>query len=167
MAPHGCYPARGEDRWIAIAISPDQEWNTLCEIMGNPEWSKDEKFSNGPSRWKNQDELNKYIGAWTKKHTAEEVFRSLQEKGIAAGPSHRIDELFIDPHLKDRKFFVDPEHPEVGKRPLPGLPWKTSGISPHIEHAPLLGEHNEYVFCELLGLSLEEFAELVGDSIII
>ena len=69
MAPHGCYPCKGEDKWVAIAIGTDEEWEALCQIMGNPDWSKDERFFDQYSRWKNQDELNKLIASWTKDFT--------------------------------------------------------------------------------------------------
>ena len=66
MAPHGAYPCKGEDKWVAIAVANDEEWKALCRVMGNPEWCKDEKFSDQFNRWQNQDELNKLIGGMDK-----------------------------------------------------------------------------------------------------
>ena len=93
MAPHGCYPCKGEDKWVAITVGTDEKWRALCRVMGNPTWSSDKKFSDQFSRWKNQDELNKLIASWTKDSTNYEVMHKLQKEGIAAGVSLNIPEL--------------------------------------------------------------------------
>ena len=87
MCPHGCYPCQGDDKWIAIAVSSDDEWQALCSAMGNPDWSKDERFSNQYVRLKNQDELDTLIAGWTKAHSAYELTEQLQRVGVAAAPS--------------------------------------------------------------------------------
>ena len=99
MAPHGCYLCKGEDKWVAIAVGNDKEWQAMCKVMGNPDWCKDEKFSDQFSRWKNQDELNKLVGSWTKDFTNDEVMHMLQKAGVAAGSSLDIGELVHDPHV--------------------------------------------------------------------
>ena len=101
MAPHGCYPCKGEDKWVAIAVGTDEEWDAMCRVMGNPEWSKDERFSDQFSRWQNQDELNKLIAGWTKDFTHYEVMHKLQKAGVAAGASLNIEELINDPHVQE------------------------------------------------------------------
>ena len=99
MAPHGCYPCKGDDKWVAIAVSNDEEWRALCRVMANPYWCKDERFSDQYSRWQNQDELNELIGGWTKEYTHYEVMHKLQKVGIAAGASLNIEEAINDPIL--------------------------------------------------------------------
>ena len=109
MAPHGCYPCKGEDKWVAIAVGTDEEWKALCRVMGNPDWSKEEKFSDQFSRWQNQDELNKLIGTWTKDFTHYEVMHKLQKVGVAAGASLNTEEMYNDPHVKERGAFIEQE----------------------------------------------------------
>ena len=165
MAPHGCYPCRGEDKWVAIAVSTEEEWAAFCQAIGSPQWTKEEKFSDGFSRWRNQDELDKLIAGWTMNHTHYEVMQILQKAGVAAGPSVSMEELINDAHLGERGFFVETDHPEVGRRSMVGLPWKTS-TCPDYQSAPLLGQHNEYVFMELLGMPDSEFVRLVDERVI-
>ena len=166
MAPHSCFPCKGEDRWVAIAITSDEEWKAFCNAIGNPQWTEDKRFTDELRRFKNQDELERLIGEWTRNRTPNEVMEILQKAGVPAGPSLSIKELVEDPHLNERGFFVAPEHPETGKRKLEGMPWKSNVSQPVFKHAPLLGQDNYYVFCELLDMSDEEFARLVGEGII-
>jgi len=165
-APHGCYPCSGNDKWVTIAVSTDEEWYSFCDVVGEPEWENNPMFSDFSQRWKNRAEMDKSIAAWTKKHTNIEIMELLQGAGIPAGPSFNIEEVVNNPHLKERGFFVAPEHAEVGKWVLPGVPWKLSSSPLKVEGAPLLGQDNEYVFCDLLGIPIEEFAELVGEGVI-
>jgi benzylsuccinate CoA-transferase BbsF subunit len=166
MAPHNCFPCKGEDKWVAIAVTSEQEWQTFCRAMGNPRWTEDERFGDTLSRFENQDELERLIREWTCNYTPGEAVEILQEAGVPAGPSVNIEELVRDPHLNERGFFVTPEHPEVGKRVLEGMPWKSSVSQPVFDPAPLLGQDNYYVFHELLGMSDEGFARLVNQGII-
>jgi len=166
MAPHNCFPCKGEDNWVAIAVTNDQEWEALCHAMGNPKWTQNGKFDGTPSRIKNQDELERLIGEWTSNYTPHEAVSILQEAGVPAGPSLNIEKLVNSPHLNERGYFVTPEHPEVGKMVLEGMPWKSSISQPVFGPAPLLGQDNYYVFHDLLGMSDEEFARLVDQGII-
>ena len=167
MAPHGCYRCRGDDKWVAIAVSSDEEWRSLCQVIGRPEWMEDERFSDEFSRWRNQDELDRLITEWTRGHTHYEVMGILQRAGVACGPSANPAELATDPHLKERDFFVEIEHPEMGKGIYGRLPLRIDGA--HIGNystAPLLGEHNDYVFGELLGIPRREMERLIEEEII-
>ncbi len=166
MAPHNCYPCKGEDKWIAIAVTNDEEWEAFCKAVGKPEWTEDNRFSDQFRRFKNQVELDGLIAGWTRNHSANEVTEILQSAGVPAGPSLSIEEMVNDPQLNQRGFFVAPEHPEVGKRMLPGMPWKSNTCEPVFKPAPLLGQDNYYVFHDLLGLSDEEIAELVIEGVV-
>ncbi|MBE0415452.1 MAG: CoA transferase [Dehalococcoidia bacterium] len=168
MAPHGCYRCRGEDKWVAIAVSSEEEWKAFCEVIGNPEWTRDERFRDGLNRWRNQEELDKLIQEWTLNHTPYEIMEMLQKAGVMAGPSSNTEELVQDHHLEERDFFVDIDHPEMGRVRLARLPWRLSD-SPrgNYQHAPLLGEHNDYVFGELLNMSGEEIARLKEEQVIL
>ena len=166
MAPHNCYPCRGDDKWIAIAVASDEEWSALCRVMDHPPWTKEERFRDQLSRSGNQDELDRRIGEWTRRHDHIELMHTLQNQGIAAGAVLDQSEVMSDPHLKERQCYVEIDHPEVGVRPYARSPWKMSRTPQPAERAPLLGEHNGYVLGELLGLSEQEIAELEKEEII-
>jgi benzylsuccinate CoA-transferase BbsF subunit len=165
MAPHACYPCKGKDKWVAIAVGTDVHWKAMCKAMGNPEWCKDDKFVDQFSRWQNQDELNKLVATWTKDLTHYEVMHKLQKVGVAAGPSFDVEELVNDPHVKHRGILVEQNHPVAGKTIVYRSPWK-SALTAKNPPAPCLGEHNDYVLKELLGMSDAEVAALVESKVI-
>ena len=168
MAPHNAYRCRGGDlKWVTIAVASDEEWASLCSTMGNPAWTEEDKFADGYSRWKNQEEMDRHIEAWTQNYTPYEVTEMLQKAGVAAFPCLSNRGLVEDPHLKARGFFEEWDHPEIGKRKYDGMTWKMSKTPGRIrKRAPLVGEHNNYVFGELLGLSQEEIGRLVQEKIL-
>ena len=167
MAPHGCYRCNGEDEWVAIAITGEDDWQAFCKAIGNPEWARREEFSTRINRLKNQDELDALITEWTKEYHQYEIMESLQKVGIAAGCSLNIKDLVNDPQLKTRKFFIDMKHPVVGELTLAGLPWRpTDGFTPEYSPPPLLGEHNYDVFEGILGLSREAIDKLIAKEVI-
>jgi len=166
MAPHGCYPCRGENRWIAIAIGSDEEWLALCQAMGNPPWADDVRFGDQAGRHGNQDELDRRIGAWTARYDHIELMHILQGRGVTAGAVLNQAELMSDPHVKERDLYFELEHPETGVHLYPRQPWKMSGAPQPRIRAPLLGEHNRYVLGELLGLSEDEITRLEEESVI-
>jgi crotonobetainyl-CoA:carnitine CoA-transferase CaiB-like acyl-CoA transferase len=167
MAPHGCYRCQGEDRWVAIAISGDIEWNSFCNAIGNPEWTHREEFSDQISRWNNQRDLDELVQEWTIQHTDYAVMKILQSAGVAAGVCLDVAELEVEPNLIERGFFVDIEESTIGKRRVPSLPWNPSDTDVgNYSHAPLIGEHNDYVFGELLSMPEEEIRQLEKNNVI-
>jgi len=167
MAPHGCYRCRGDDEWVVIAVSNDDEWRAFCDAIGNPKWTEDEMFHDGLNRLKNQEQLDSLIQEWTKNHDHYEAMEILQKAGVMAGPSLKVEEVAQDNHLGQRGFFVHIDHPGIGAVRLAGLPWKLSDVPPgNYHHAPLLGEHNYYVFRELLKMPEEEIARLQEEQVI-
>jgi len=167
MAPHNCYRCRGDDKWVSIAVSTEEEWQAFCGAMGNPEWTADERFSDAYSRWKNQEELDRLVGEWTIDYTHYEVTEILQKAGVAAMPSLSNEEILSDAHFKERNLAVEMEHPVMGKQVVVGPPWRFSETPARvIRSSPLIGEHNEYVFGELLGMSSKEIASLMDEEII-
>jgi crotonobetainyl-CoA:carnitine CoA-transferase CaiB-like acyl-CoA transferase len=167
MAPHNAYPCKEEDKWVAIAVSSDGEWERFCRAVDEPSWIDDSRFYDGPFRHRNQDELDQLIAEWTSLRDSHEVMNILQKAGIAAGAVLDAKELLEDPHLESRGFFETVTHPEAGTHPYIGMYAKFSKTPGSIRKpAPLLGEDNEYVFGELLGLSQAEMDRLVQDGII-
>ena len=154
FAPHNNYPCADEERWISIAVRTDEEWRELCRAMGGPEWSMEDRFSNRQARQANIRELDENIAAWTRNHTADEAARLLQEHGVAAMPVMNIEDQFLDPHLRERRAYESVDHPRLGTEWIYGMPWIFSETPGEIRTAaPLLGEHNQYILCGLLGLT--------------
>lgn len=167
MAPHNCYRCRGEDNWVSIAIREDEEWQAFCAVMGEPEWASDERFSDAFGRWRHQDEIDRLVTGLTVDHTTYELTEMLQEAGVAAMPSLSNEEIFRDPHFRDRQLAVEVEHPAMGKQVVLGPPWRFSETPARVTRAsPLLGEHNEYVFGELLGIPSSEIRRLQDERVI-
>jgi crotonobetainyl-CoA:carnitine CoA-transferase CaiB-like acyl-CoA transferase len=167
-APHGAYRCKGKERWCVISIFTDPEWQSLCRAMGNPRWADDQRFSTGEGRVEYVEELDKLIQEWTVNRTAEDVMVTLQKAGIAAGIVQNADDLFNkDPHLKARGYYQPSVHPLLGERLNEGPPMKFSKAEAGVRrHAPLLGEHNDYVYKDLLGMSTEEMEELAREGVI-
>ena len=167
MSPHNCYRCRGEDKWVSIAVSTDDEWHALCRAIGNPAWSADARFADPHERWRNRDELDALITEWTLNHTHCEVMEILQGNGVAAMPSLSNEEIVANPHYQYRKIFAEVDHPAMGRQVVFGVPWRFSKTPVTVTKAsPLIGENNEYVFGELLGLSVTEMNRLVEDEVI-
>jgi len=167
MAPHGYYRCKGDDRWVGIAVESDEAWQRLCRAIGHPAWVGEASFSDVIARYANQDELDRLIEAWTLENDAYEVMRILQEAGIPSGPVLDAQELLGEPHLDQRGVFQTEEHPEAGIHPIVGAFARFSKTPITVRTpAPCLGEHNEYVFGQLLGMSAEEIARLEEKGIV-
>jgi crotonobetainyl-CoA:carnitine CoA-transferase CaiB-like acyl-CoA transferase len=157
----------GDDRWVAIAVSSDEEWRALCRVMGNPPWTADERFSDQLNRWLNQDELDPLIEEWTRTRDCYEVMHTLQAAGGAAGAVLDNRDFPLDPHVKARDFFWLATRAETGTRPCYGSWQKLSKTPPALRMAaPALGQHNEQILSELLGLSRQEIEALANENII-
>ena len=166
-APHGVYPCRGEDRWAAIAVTSEPEWQAFAAAVGAPAWAADPRFATAAARKKHEDELDALIAAWTAERSAGEVVELLQGAGVPSGPVVPAAELLDDPHLRARGLFVETEAPLGGRRLTIGAPWRIEpGFEPVYAPAPRLGEHDGYVFREILGLSEAEVAALVESKVI-
>ncbi|MDY6836014.1 MAG: CoA transferase [Chloroflexota bacterium] len=153
------------DTWVVITISNDNEWEGFCKALGNPEWTKDAKFSNSLSRFRHHDEIDEHIGKWTRERDAYEVMHLLQDQGVPAGPVMDEKDAYHDPHLRARGFFEELTHAEAGTHLYPGLAFRMSGTSNSLRTPPVrLGEHNEYVYKQLLGFSDEEYAILESEG---
>ena len=166
MAPHGIYPCAGDDKWVSIAVKTDEEWQNFCQALGNPAWAKEDKFSDFTQRIANAKELDKHVSKWTSQYGDYEATEILQNAGVAAAPVLTTEDIFLDPHFNERKVFVDVEHPVTGGSVLYNVPWKISETEGSWRHAPLLGESNDYVFGEILGLSKEEIKRLTDEEVI-
>lgn len=168
MAPHGVYPAAGEDRWVSIAVASDGEWRALAEIIGAPELSHDPRFAGAANRHANRAELDGFVAKWTRTLSADAVAERLQAAGIAAHASWTTPEIAGDPHLHERRAIVDVQEPDGKTRAAVGVPMRLSkGAEIGIHRGtPKLGEHEDYVYGELLGMSTAERRTLEDEEVI-
>jgi benzylsuccinate CoA-transferase BbsF subunit len=167
MAPHGVFPCLGHDRWVATAVSSNDEWCRFCQALGRPEWLEDERFATVPARKKNEDELEKLIGEWTRVRTAEAVTGLLQAAGVPAGAVSTAADLFVDPQLQHRHHFGRLEHPIIGEYSYERPAYRFSKVPLQSQRpAPLIGEHNGYVLKELLGYNDDEIAQFLIEEAI-
>jgi len=162
----GCYRCQGDDNWIAIAIPSDEEWRSLCRTLGNPPWAGDARFSKGSHRRQNQDEIDRLIEERMLHYEHRHLMGLLQQAGVKAGAVLNVAELMADSHLRQRGFFQPLSHPEAGTHLYPGVAWKMSRTPGSLRRpAPCFGEHNEYVFAQLLGMSAEEISQLAAEGV--
>jgi len=165
-APHGVYPCCGEDRWCAIAVSNDQEWQVLCRTIGHTELEHDPRFDTLANRKQNEDELDEIIGLWTREHQAEEVMHLLQGAGVACGVVETGQDIHEDPQLSHRNHLQMLNHPEIGLHSYDTQSFQLSETPARLERpGPCLGEHNEYVCKDFLGMSDEEFLTLLNEGV--
>ncbi|HEY6200066.1 MAG TPA: CoA transferase [Candidatus Binatia bacterium] len=163
--PHGAYPCKDDDRWCAISVRSDDEWQKLVKAMKNPAWAK--KFASFDARKANEDELERHVAEWTRGFAARELMDMLQKAGVKAGVVNRMCDVYDDPQLKQRPQWIEIEHPEIGKMHYQRPPFLLTKTPPGPQKRdPLLAEHNEYFYRELLGLSEEEYKKLVDEQVI-
>lgn len=168
MAPHGVYPAAGEDRWIAIAVADDAQWQALAGIIGQPELATDPRFAKAAARHANRAAIEPLVSAWTATIAANEGAERLQTAGIAAHASWTTPEIAADPHLRERRAIVTVQEPDGTQRAAVGVPMRLSKgeeIGIH-RGTPKLGEHEDYVYGELLGLGRDQRAALEESEVI-
>ena len=166
-APHGVYHCFGSDRWVAIAVTNGSEWAALCGLIGRSDLTSNLKYATAEGRRQFQDELCTAITEWTMQHEDIEAMRLLQQAGVPAGPSQDILRVFQEPQLSEAGYFNRVKTRDGEERDLPGLPWRFEGTqAPRLTEAPVLGEHNDYIYGELLGLSQGVVARMVEEQII-
>jgi len=166
MAPHGCYPCQDDD-WISIVIRTDEEWRSLSGAMGLPALGTDARYADSRSRCQAAEELDRLLESWTRGQDAREVSASLQARGVAAFKCVNSIDLIGDEQLWQRGFYHPVADSAQGEMPIVGAPWRMSVTSPSVTSAaPRLGEHNDYVLGELLGLSESERQRLVEEKVV-
>ncbi len=167
MAPHGVYPAAGDDRWVAVAVTNDEQWRALCEVMARPELADDERFATAEARLTRQDELDAIVSAWTDERDPHEAEATLQARGVPASAVQTSGDLFADPQLAQRGHFVEVEHPTHGPITLEGSRFRLSRTPARVERSgPTFGRDNQYVLETILGYSQERIAELAAAGVL-
>jgi len=164
-APHSVYRCSGDDRWIAIACETDEQWESLCEVLGADDLATDPLFATNLSRVQAQDQLDEAINAYTRTWDTRELMYVLQAAGVPAGTAQNsTDKMEHDAQLRSRDFYATTDHPYLGVRRFEGLPLHLSATDWQLRRgAPEFGEHTEQIMTELLGYTADEFAQLKAE----
>ena len=160
-APHGVYPCRGEDRWLALAVRDDEQWAALVREMGEPSWSRDEALATRTGRLARRDELDELIAGWTRARDGRDLMSSLQAAGVEAGVVQTFADLLDDPQLAHRRHFVRLPHDHLGDMTFERMGFRLSAHTDRLRSAgPALGQHTGEVLAEILDLSAAEIERL-------
>ena len=170
-APHGVYPCAddhtGSDRWVAIAVTADEQWRRLALLMDRQDWLEDDSLCDAAGRLAAQDELDEGVTAWTSQQTVAEVENLLQPVGIPAHRASTVRDAHEDPQLAHRNHWWPSEHPVIGAASYESPAWRLSDTPPPApRRSPLLGEDSEYVYRTLCNYSEEEFQQLIIDGVV-
>lgn len=150
-----------QDGYVVLAVMQENQWQGLVELMGHPAWTDDEICQSEETRTLNALKITSLVQAWMMNQPQEDVFRSGQQKGVPIGTVNSPRDLVNSPQLRTRGFFVEIEHPEAGRIEYPTAAYRFSKTPWSAQRpAPLLGEHNERIYCGLLGYSREELVKM-------
>jgi benzylsuccinate CoA-transferase BbsF subunit len=167
-APHGVYPCAGQDRWCAISVSTEEEWRSFCNILGRPDLVARPEFITLSARLEHSLELDAIIERWTADKDASALMATMQQAGIAAGAVQDVNDLLNgEPHLKEKNYWVETDHPLAGR--LVGPSWGFSlSEAPSVcrRRPPVVGEHNTYVLKEILKLSDADIEALTDEGVL-
>lgn len=166
-APHGVYPCHGDDRWIAIEVHHEGDWQALCTAIARPDLASDPELQTPEGRKSRQDELDSAITDWTSRLDEWEAFELLQGAGVPCGPSLDMGRLHADAQLNDGGYLTPVAYPDDRQLVLPTLPWRMDGErTREVRAAPVLGQDSDYVYRELLGLDDAEIETLIESQVI-
>ncbi|HYF18927.1 MAG TPA: CoA transferase, partial [Ramlibacter sp.] len=167
MAPHGIYPAAGQDRWLTLAVASDAQWQALQAVAPGEPWASDARYATAAGRLADAPALDAQIGRWTGPQDRDALVARLRAAGVPSSPVLPVEEQWHDPHLRARHMSTSVEIPYYGPEDLYRAPWRFSDAQPRITRSgPRLGEHNSFVFGELLQLPAAEIEALVADGVI-
>ena len=165
-APHGAYPCQGDDRWCTISVHDDEEWSRLKAALGNPSWA-DSRYDTLLGRKAHEEEMDHHLAEWTRGFSPQEAMERLQAAGVHAAVVRNIGDLFSDEQLEHRHTWWELEHPEMGLHHYEAAPFILSETPAELSRpAPCLGEHNDYVYKDILGLSEEDCRTLGEEGVI-
>ncbi len=165
-APHGVFPCTGEDRWISIAVMDDDEWRGLVRAMHQPDWATAVEFEHTAGRIEQLDVIHEKLAEWTAGFDDRELAERLQREGVAAAPVLNVADLLEDPHYRERKTFITVHHPLGFDETIYGGYVKMSRTPAHVEPGPAIGQDNDFVFKEILGLSEKRYRDLIERKVI-
>ena len=157
-APHGYYPCAGDDRWIGIDCDSDAAWSAICDVLGAADLASDPRFASEPGRYEHRTSLDKLLSEYTRERSDAELFQTLQDRGVIAGPVQNDADAFACPQLDARGFFEELPSERYGTRRYPGLIFSMANTPNRLRRvAPDLGQDNDYVYRDVLGYSETEY----------
>ncbi len=164
-SPYGSFKC--QDGYFIVGVVGEDQWERFCQALGVEDWRQDPRYRTNVDRLAHVFEIQKDIERWAQNFSVEEIIQRLEKHRIPCSRIQNIEELVRDPHLKSRKFFVEVEHPVIGKVTLPGTPYKFSE-TPLAEPRPSpgVGEHNHYILRHFLGKSEEEIERLYTEGVL-
>jgi crotonobetainyl-CoA:carnitine CoA-transferase CaiB-like acyl-CoA transferase len=164
-APHGVYPASGDDKWVAIVCKTDEHWRSLCIVMNRADLAHNDRFAFLGGRMNHREELDRIIGEWTRSLSAHSVERQLQELGIPASAVQDSRDVCQDPQLARRGYVTEITHPACGKTAIEGSRFQLSRTpAMKLRPAPTVGADNQYVLETILNYDQDRIDELVAAS---
>ena len=156
-----------KDGYICVLTVEEHQWQALVELVGDPEWKEQDWYKELPARIENAGEINRRLAEWAKDKTKEEIFRKGQALSCPVSPLYSAEDLVKSEQLNSREFFVEVEHPEMGRLKFPTAPYKFSESPWSFDRpAPLLGQHNEEILCGRLGYARDQLAGLKESGVI-
>lgn len=164
-APYNVYPAL--DGHVAIICVTDAHWRALAGLIGRPELAEDPDYATRRARVVRMDEVDALVEAFTSRYERDPLCEMLRENRVPCAPVRDLPEVVADPHLHERGMLQELDHPELGMLTVPHSPLRYgSHEQMPLEPSPWLGQHNEAVFCDWLGLSREELDELIEEEVV-
>ncbi|MCC6176096.1 MAG: CoA transferase [Chloroflexi bacterium] len=165
-APYGPYRCAGDDRWCVIAVTTADEWTAFCWGIGDPAWTLEPRFSTMAERVRHRQALDEMVTDWTRRHQAEEVMHRLQKAGCPSAVVQNAADMTRDPHLNARGFWEYQQDPELGTVRFEGVPPKLSETPGRVRRpAPLIGQHNDYVYGKLLGMGEHQIQQYADEGV--
>jgi crotonobetainyl-CoA:carnitine CoA-transferase CaiB-like acyl-CoA transferase len=167
MVPHGCYRCLGSDRWCVIAVEDESQWHAMCRVMEHTEWMAEAKFADFGARLAHREQLDGLISEWTSRHTPHQVMVKLQRAGVPAGVVANSEDLFLDPHMRQRGFTRDVPSAKYGWITQVGRTVNLSDTpGPPLDEAREIGADNREVLSSSLGLTDKEIDDLQSRGIL-
>ena len=164
-AVQGCYPCAGEDRWLVLTLPDDAAWKGFCRAAHCPPGCEEPRFATVTGRLEQHDGVDDVIAGWTRTVTREAAVERLRAEGLMAGPVLDDADLLQDPHLAERGYFWTIPHAEAGTFRYPGPPYRFANTHLSARYPPVrLGEHNERIYKELLGVSDTRYERLAAEG---
>jgi benzylsuccinate CoA-transferase BbsF subunit len=167
VAPYGVYPTRQPDRWLTIAVRGDEEWQALARVLGHGDEAS--RYPTTQDRLRGREEIDALLARWLADRDADDMAVRLQQEGVRAHVSWNMQDIADDPHLRARGATVEVSAPGIEPRLAVGAPARfsrTDGVGIR-RLTPELGQDEDYVFGELLGLGSAQRADLEAREVIL
>ena len=164
-APQGVYPCAGDERWVALAVATDEQWDALTNVLGDPQWARRATLASTDGRREAHDIIDRELSAWTAERDADEVADLLMRAAVPAATVIPARDMAGNPQLRHRRLFEVEDHPVTGRHQIPALPFRFSRVEQWTTRpAPTLGQHNDEVLGEIA--TEAELERLRADGVI-